>query len=149
DANPPWASAIHLGGNSYWKFTPSNVVLNGYETVQFLVSKIITPLNVPKDKFSLMYVQINNIPGYNDASFAVSLQKKEAEATVDTFTCNKDSIKIGENVKLSWTTSLAKKVTIEYEDRDGKLITLDSDKGDIKLNATDFLLPTPPNAPTT
>jgi YVTN family beta-propeller protein len=149
DAKLHWIAAMHAADTPYWAFSPQNhQIMLGKETVKFPIHKIITELNVKEDTISLMYVQFNNIPGHNDAAFAMQLHKKKAVASI-AVEANKDRINIGENILLSWTSSLARRVTIQYYDRDNHRIFLDSDLGQIKLNKKDFTLPIAPTAETT
>lgn len=146
-AKLPWQTSAHTGGTSYWQFSPqSQAIMEGHETVYFPVRKIITPLNVKADAISLLYVQFNNIPGYNDAAYTLQLQKKTAVAKMEKLESDKYTITYGQDVRLTWTSLLAKRVTIDYENRDGTRTVLDSQKGDIKLNGTGFLLPVAPSA---
>lgn len=141
-----WSLSKHLGGSPSWMWTAkSEFFLNAHETVYFIIKKIITPLNVAPDKISIMYIQINNVPGYNDAAFFLPLQKLIAHAGIEPFKVNKSTINYGENVVLNWNTELAYKVTLEYRDRDGNEILLSTEKGDIRLNEKAF---TPKIAPT-
>jgi hypothetical protein len=143
----PWQPTKHVGGTAYWQFIPlSKRVMDGMETVRLPVKKIITPLNVLADTISVMYVQVNNVPGYNDAVYTLPLQKKKATASMDKFEVSQSIIYAGEDVKLTWISSLAKRVTISYKTRDDVVITLDSAKGEIKLDGTDFKLPVAPTA---
>jgi DNA-binding beta-propeller fold protein YncE len=145
-ATLPWSPVAHVGGNNYWEFNPqSKQVMQGRETVQFPVSKIITELNVDPDTISLMYVQVNNIPGYNDAEFVLHLHKKKAVAKMQTLEASKRDINVGENVAISWTSFLAKRVTIDYKTRGGGTVFLDSAKGEIKLDGTNMTLPQMPS----
>jgi len=147
NAKLPWQPTAHTGGTSYWQFSPqSSQIMEGLETIQFPIKKIITPLNIPADSISLLYIQFNNVPGYNDAVYTVQMHKRKAEAKMEKLEADKRVITYGENIKLSWESSLAKRVTIEYDTRDKKRILLDSAKGDIKLNGTQFLLPVAPSA---
>lgn len=147
NAKLAWQPAAHTGGTSYWQFFPqSNQIMEGLETIQFPIKKIITPPNIAGDTVSLLYIQFNNVPGYNDAVYMVQMHKKKAEAKMEKLEADKRVITYGENIKLSWTSSLAKRVTLAYETRDKKPILLDSEKGEIKLNGTGFLLPVPPSA---
>ncbi len=149
-AKLPWTPMQHGGGTAYWQFSPQNPqIIAAHDTVAFPIKKIITELDVDPDTISIMYVQLNNIPGYNDAAFTLQLQKLRAEATVVSFECFPKEIKLGENVKLTWVSSLASRVTIDYKDRDGANIRLDSAQGQIKLNGTDFVPPVAPNAEAT
>jgi len=145
-----WQPSAHIGGTAYWQFFPqSSQVMEGLETVYFPVKKIITPLDTSgfmADHISIMYVQLNNIPGYNDAAFTVQMQKKPAEATMVKLDADAHVITYGQNIRLTWISSLARRVTISYETRDKEQIVLDSDKGEIKLNAAGFLLPVAPSA---
>lgn len=141
-----WSLSKHLGGSPFWMWTAlSPFLLGAHETVSFIIKKIITPLNVAPDKISTMYIQINNVPGYNDAHYVLPLQKLTAKAGIDPLKVNKSTINYGENVVLSWDTDLAWKVTLEYSDRDGKAILLSSENGDIRLNEQAF---SPKIAPT-
>ncbi|WP_028788879.1 YncE family protein [Terrimonas ferruginea] len=145
-ATLPWDPVAHIGGNNFWEFNPKNKqVMEGYQTVQFPISKIITQLNVNPDTISLMYVQVNNIPGYNDAEFVVHLQKKKAVAKMLTLEATKRDINLGENTAISWTSFLAKRVTIDYKLRGGETVLLDSAKGEIKLDGNNLTLPKAPN----
>jgi len=142
-----WLTTAHTSGTAYWSFFPqTKQVMEGLETIFFPIKKIITQLNIPPDTISLLYVQLNNIPGYNDAAYTVQLQKKIAIAEMLQLESDQYTIPYGENVRLSWVSSLAKRVTISYETRDKQVIVLDSAKGEIKLNGTDFLLPIAPSA---
>lgn len=147
DAKLQWQTSAHIGGSAYWRFLPQSPrIMDGLETVYFPIKKIITPLNVQPDDISVMYIQLNNIPGYNDAVYTVQMQKKTAEAVMEKLESDRRVINYGENIKLTWVSSLAKRVTIEYETRDKERIILDSEKGEIKLNGTNFLLPVAPSA---
>jgi YVTN family beta-propeller protein len=149
DANAklPWLPQQHAAGTAYWSFTPQNPqIIAPHDTVKFPINKIITELDVDPDAISVMYIQLNNIPGYNDAAFTLPLQKLRAEATAVSFECVPKEINLNDNVKLTWVSSLASRVTIEYKTRDNVLITLDSAAGQIKLNGTDFVPPIAPNA---
>jgi len=146
-AKLPWQPTAHTAGTAYWLFTPqSKQIMQAYESVFFPVKKIITALNVDPDTISTLYVQFNNIPGYNDASYTLQLQKKKAVAEITKLESDKYTINYGENIHLTWVSSLAKRVTITYETRDKEVILLDSAKGDIKLDGTGFLLPVAPSA---
>ncbi len=146
----PWVPMKHVGGTAYWQFLPeSKQIMQGLETIRFPIEKIITQLNVAWDDISVMYIQFNNIPGYNDAVYTQQLQKKKAKASMVSLEVDKRNINIGEDVKISWVSALAKRVTISYKTRDDKTILLDSAAGDIKLNGTAFALPTPPSADVT
>jgi len=146
-ATLPWQITAHTSGTGYWAFFPqSKAIIDGNETVYFTIKKIITQLNIPPDTISLLYIQLNNIPGHNDAAYTIQLQKKIAEATITKLEADKYVIGLGENIRLTWVSSLARRVTISYETRDKETILLDSEKGDIKLDGTDFLLPIAPTA---
>lgn len=147
DSKLTWQPTKHIQGTAYWQFNPqSPEIIEGYGTVQFPIRKIITQLNVDPDKISLLFVQLNNIPGYNDAAYTLQMQKKKAEAKIEKLESNLYTINFGENIKLTWVSLLAKRVTLDYKTRDNKVIILDSAKGDIKLDGTDFVLPTAPSA---
>jgi len=141
----PWTPVKHVGGTAYWQFTPdSREVMKGRETLNFYIRKIITALNVTPDTTSIMYIQVNNVPGYNDALFTILLHKLVAKAKMESFEPSSRRIYIEENISVSWESSLAKRVTIDYYLKDGTRIFLDSAKGEIKLNGRDFWLPVPP-----
>jgi YVTN family beta-propeller protein len=147
DSKLTWQPTKHIQGTAYWQFNPqSPEIIEGYGTVYFPIRKIITQLNVDPDKISLLFIQLNNIPGYNDAAYTLSMQKKKAEAKLEKLEANLRTINYGENIKLTWVSFLAKRVTIDYKTRDDKEIILDSAKGDIKLDGTDFILPIAPSA---
>ena len=149
----PWLPQAHAAGSDYWEFRPQNKqIINAHETVYFPVKKIITPLDPTfstADNLSIMYIQVNNIPGYNDAAYTVALQKMKSEAEMKKFEVSSKDIIIGENIVLNWKSSLAKRVTIDYKTRDNETIMLDSAKGDIKLDGADFSLRVPPSAQST
>lgn len=147
NAKLSWQLTAHTAGTAYWLFTPENKqVMQAYESVFFPIKKIITALNVEPDTISTLYVQFNNIPGYNDGSYMLQLQKKKAIAEIVKLEADRYTIPYGENIRLTWVSSLAKRVTITYETRDKEVILLDSAKGDIKLDGTGFLLPVAPSA---
>lgn len=147
DASLPWKLTKHTGGTSYWQFSPeSPQVMKGYEVVNFPLHKLITALNVKPDTISIMYIQINDIPGYNDMSRTILLQKLQAKAKMESLEPNKYFIYADENIAISWESSLAKRVTIEYNLKSGGHVFLDSAKGEIKLNGKDFWLPVQPTA---
>ncbi len=147
-ANPSkWLPMQHTQGTAYWQFNPqSPFILAANETVYFPISKIITALNVDPDKISTMYIQFNNVPGYNDANYTLSLHKKKAVANIDLLKVSPDRIRYGENVSLQWTTELAWRVKLKFEDRDGKTIEFDSEQGQIRLNENNFSPQPPPSA---
>lgn len=146
-ATLPWQVMAHTSGTGYWAFFPqSKAIIDGNETVYFPIKKIITQLNIPPDAISLLYIQLNNIPGHNDAAYTIQLQKKIAEAAITKLEADKYVIGLGENIHLTWVSSLARRVTISYETRDKETILLDSEKGDIKLDGSGFLLPVAPTA---
>jgi len=146
----PWTPVKHLGGTAYWQFTPdSKEIMKRKETLNFYIRKIITALNVTPNTTSIMYIQVNNIPGYNDALFTVLLHKLLAKAKMESFEPSSRRIYVEENISVSWESSLAKRVTIDYYLKDGTRIFLDSAKGEIKLNGKDFWLPVPPTAENT
>ena len=141
-----WVVMKHKPASAYWMIDPqSSIILDGHETVYFPISKIITPLNVTPNTISILYIQINNVPGYNDAVYTLPLVKKKAIASIPSLKVDPDRIKFGENVKIEWITSLAWRVTLKYNDRDGKTTELDSEKGEIRLNESSF---SPTLAPT-
>jgi len=147
DAKLQWTPVQHTQGTSYWQFMPQNPqIIEGFGSVKFPIRKIITQLNALPDAISLLFVQINNIPGYNDAAYTLQLQKLKAEASVEKLEADKYTINFGEDIQLTWVSSLAKRVTIDYKTRDDQPIILDSAKGDIKLDGTNFTLPTAPSA---
>jgi YVTN family beta-propeller protein len=150
NATSPWLPAAHTGGSSFWTFNPqSRQVMQGLETVYFPIKKIITTLdvlNLSVDQISIMYIQVNNIPGYNDAVYTLQLQKRKAIAAMDNLEVSKREIEIGEDLSLTWKSLLARRVTIDYKTRDDETIVLDSAKGDIKLSGREFKLPVPPSA---
>ncbi len=136
-----WSTLNHITGTSYWQILPeSSQIMDANETVNFPIKKIITILNTTPDKISTMYIQCNNFPGYNDANFVIELQKLKAKASITSFSTNMNKINFGESVKLSWISSLAKRVILSYDDRDGHQITKDSYLGQIGLNETDFVV---------
>jgi hypothetical protein len=138
---PPWKLDAKTPGSGLitFKFKPGSAVfLAGRQTLYLDVQAIITALNVDPGTISTMYAQINNVPGYNDAVFFLALEKKVAKAIAVSFGAVPTTINYGQNVSLSWETELAKRVTIEYKDRNGKEIILDSDKGEIPLNSGGF-----------
>jgi len=65
-----------------------------------------------------------------------------AVAKIPSFAALPTTIKYGENVKLSWQTEVAWRVTLDYVDRDGGNHFFDSNSSDpktqIKLNETDY-----------
>jgi hypothetical protein len=145
-----WLPVKHLGGTAYWQFLPTSTeIMKAYETVSFPIHRIITALNVTPETTSIMYIQVNNIPGYNDASYTILLHKLLAQAKMESLDADKYFIYGDENISISWTSSLAKRVTIEYYLKDDKRVFLDSVIGDIKLNGKNFLLPVPPSAENT
>jgi len=147
DAKLQWTPVQHTQGTAYWQFMPQNPqIIEGYGSVKFPIRKIITQLNVQPDTISLLFVQINNIPGYNDAAYTLQMQKLKAEASIEKLESDKYTINFGENIQLTWVSSLAKRVTIDYRTRDDQPITLDSAKGEIKLDGTNFTLPIAPSA---
>jgi len=148
NAKLPWQPAAHAAGSAYWQFSPqSKQIMQGLETIYLPIKKIITQLNAqPPDAISILYIQINNIPGYNDAVYTLQLQKKEAKAKMDSLSVSKREITIGDDITVSWKSALAKRVTIDYKNRDNETIVLDSAKGDIKLDGTNFKLPVAPSA---
>jgi YVTN family beta-propeller protein len=134
-----WGSMQHTQGSPYWKFLPkSPEILFGHETVYFPISQIVTILNTNPDTVTTMYVQWNNIKDYNDGTYTLELVKEKAVASIGKFTASPTDVNDGKDVQLTWTTSLAWRVTLAYKDRNGKEYLLDSKKGEIKLNATDF-----------
>jgi len=138
-----WLPIDHTDGTAYWAFLPqSPEILFGYETVKFIVRKIITPSTFNPSTITTLYIQFNNIPGYNDGCYTVDLVKQTAKATVDTYTGSPLSVAFGKPVYLTWTTSLAWRVTLSYFDRDNVLHMLDSQKpaDNLKLNAVNFPL---------
>jgi hypothetical protein len=94
-------------------------------------------------------VQLNDFPGYNDAAYSVLLRKLVAVAEMKRLEADRYNIYIEENVSLSWESSLAKRVTIQYQLKNGNLVVLDSLLGQIKLNGKNFWLPEPPTAENT
>lgn len=147
DAVLPWKPVKHTGGTSYWQFLPeSQQIINGHGVVSFPIHKIITALNVKPDTISIMYIQINDIPGYNDMTRTILLQKLAAKAKMESLEASKYFIYADENISISWESSLAKRVTIEYNLKGGGRVFLDSAKGEIKLNGRDFWLPVQPSA---
>lgn len=146
----PWKPVKHPGGAAYWQFFPEGKqIMQPRETVYFPIHKIITPLNISPDKISIMYIQFNNIPGYNDGAYTLIMQKKVAVAKMEKFEADRYFMYIGENIAVSWESSLAKRVTIEYYLKNGQRVWLDSDQGDIRLNGKNFVLPVPPTAENT
>lgn len=140
-----WSTIAHTAGTSYWEILPkSPEIMAGCETVIFPIKKIITLLNTPGNTITTMYIQCNNFPEYNDTNFVLELQKLVAKASADSLTVDRVNINFGESVALNWVTSLAKRVTLSYSDRDGKTIFLDSQQGQIGLNATNFIINNPP-----
>jgi hypothetical protein len=145
-----WQPVKHTGGSAYWQFLPQGKqIMQPFETVKFPVNAIITPLNVTPDKISIMYVQFNNVPGYNDGAYTLIMEKLIAVAKMKKFEADRHFMYIGENVSISWESSLAKKVTIEYYLKNGQRVWLDSEQGDIGLDGKNFLLPVPPTAENT
>lgn len=145
-----WEPVKHTGGSAYWQFLPVNKrIMEGHETVNFPVHKIITPLNVSPGKISVMYIQFNNIPGYNDGAYTLIMQKLVAVAQMKKLEADRYFIYIGENISISWESALAKRVTIEYYLKNGQRVWLDSSQGDIGLNGKNFLLPAPPTTENT
>lgn len=134
-----WGSTKHEDGTAYWKFYPkSPEVMFANETVKFPIGNIITELLTTPNTLSTIYVQFNNIPGYDDMVVTFEGLKSTAEAKVNTFTVNPSIINYGEDVKLSWNTEVAWRVTLDYVDRNGGNHFLDSAKGEISLNMTNF-----------
>lgn len=149
-ATLPWNPVKHTGGAAYWQFLPAGKeIMKPYETVSFPIHKLITPLNVPGDKISIMYVQFNNIPGYNDGAYTVIMEKRVAVAEMKMLEADRYFMFIGENISISWESLLAKRVTIEYYLKNGQRVWLDTVQGDIKLNGKNFMLPVPPTAENT
>lgn len=147
DASLSWKPVKHTGGTSYWHFLPeSRQIMEGHEVVSFPIHRIITALNAKPDTISIMYIQINDIPGYNDISRTIFLQKLSAKAKMESLEASKYFIYADENISISWESSLAKRVTIEYNLKDDGRVFLDSAKGEIKLNGKDFWLPVQPTA---
>lgn len=146
-ASLPWMPVKHMGGSSYWQFLPtSKEIMKAYETVRFPIHKLITPLNVPPEKITIMYIQFNDVPGYNDGAYTLIMEKQIAVAEMKKLEADRYTIFMTENINISWESSLAKRVTIEYFLKDGRRVWLDSNQGDIKLNEKNFWLPEPPTA---
>ncbi len=149
---PPWKLDAKTPSTGLITFTfkpGSDVFLGGRQTLSLDVDAIITVLNVDPGTISTMYTQINNVPGYNDAIFPLALEKKVAEAAAVELIAKPTTINLGDDVTLEWKTSLAKRATIEYKDRKGNPILLDSDKGQIPLNSNGFKPEPKPTAPKT
>lgn len=138
-----WSSVNHTDGTAYWAFLPqSPQIIFGYETVKFIIRRIITPSTFNPSTITTLYVQFNNIPGYNDGCYTVDLVKQIATATIDAYTGSPLSVAFAKPVYLTWTTSLAWRVTLSYFDRDNVLKLLDSQvpADNLKLNAVNFPL---------
>jgi YVTN family beta-propeller protein len=142
-SRPDWKRLGHISDTAYWKFLPAGKpLIDAGETIRFPIHKIITPPEAEDDTVSVMYVQFNNIPGYNDKFFTKQLRKRTPTAEAKKITAQKPRIKLGENATLAWSTALTKCVTLEYDARDDKHIIIDSK---LKLNETSY---SPPIAPT-
>jgi YVTN family beta-propeller protein len=125
--------------------------MSAKQTIEFLIEKIITPANVTADKYSVVRVQVNKFAGFDDQVFRFHLHKKKAKASINFVSIDKERIKLGEDVRLSWGSSLAKRVVISYLDRDNKPVVYDSalpsgDQMKIELDGKEFLLPVKPTA---
>ncbi len=149
-----WTPMGHTDGSPSWQFYPQLPQhIDGYKTVDFIIENIVTPVNVPAEKISLMYVQVNRFADFDDKVFIFQLNKKKAKAVMKPLSADNPRIKIGDDVKLTWSSSLAKRVTITYDDRDGNQILLDTAATDpdkkIELDAKNYKLLIKPTAETT
>ncbi len=149
-----WVPMGHTDGSPSWQFYPQlPQQIDGHKTIDFIIENIVTPVNVPDEKISLMYVQVNKFGDFDDRVFIFQLNKKKAKAVMNPLSADKTQINFGDDVKLTWSSSLAKRVTITYDDRDGNRILLDTAATDpdkrIDLDANGYKLLTKPTAETT
>jgi YVTN family beta-propeller protein len=114
------------------------------ETVNFVISNIITDLNVTPQTLSSLHIQWNFIPGYADGYYSVEMQKQTANPGIPSFTIQPTTINLGQNVQISYQTEVAAYITLEYGRRDGSLVKLVSPT-DITYNETDFSPSTAPD----
>jgi hypothetical protein len=114
-------------------------ILGPNDTLRIIIHKLIVPTSFKPGKISSVRLQTNNFPGYDDSVYTFQMLKSEADPAIIKFVVQPASIKYGDDVKLTWKTSEAWRVTIEYNLRDGTPILLDSAKNDIKLSCDDFI----------
>ena len=135
----------HQANTGNWFLTPkSPELMFANEQVNFIISNLITDLNVNPQTLSSMHVQWNFIPGYADGYCSIELQKQLAKPSIPSFTIEPTTINLGENVKISYQTEVAAYVMLEYGLRDGTPVTLVSPT-DITYNEVNLQPPTPPD----
>nr|WP_315422428.1 hypothetical protein [uncultured Pedobacter sp.] len=133
-----------------WKWIADPQTINEFTTFSFNIRRLITDLDCVEG-ISLMYVQVNNFGKFADHVYRFQLIKKVATPSILNFNRNIASITIGENVGLSWDTSLASKLEITYKSRDNERIVLSTapKSGEHLIELTQhepLLLPVPPTA---
>ncbi|MBE5320794.1 hypothetical protein IM793_16615 [Pedobacter sp. MR2016-19] len=136
-----------------WKWIADPQTIREFTSFSFNIRRLVTDMDAVEG-ISLMYVQVNNFGKFADHVFRFQLIKKVATPSILNFNRNNASITIGENVGLSWATSLANKMEIAYKSRDNERIILSTipKPGEHQIELTQYeplLLPVPPTAATT
>jgi YVTN family beta-propeller protein len=127
--NPPsqWSSTAHQQGTGNWVFTPlSQPLIPANQSVSFVLTNLITALNVNPNQLSSLHVQWNFVPGYADGYFSMEMQKQAASPSIASFTVSPQTITVGKNVNIAYQTEVAAYVTLAYVRRDGSQVTLTS-----------------------
>src|SRR5690606_1071305 len=100
-----WQIDPHLQATvPYWDLVPKSHEILGTQTksgVTFAISKIVTSF-VPGT--TLLYLQHNDIPGYNDGYTALQIRKQLPVPTIIDFKATKSSVDWGESFELVWET---------------------------------------------
>ncbi|MBE5320793.1 hypothetical protein IM793_16610 [Pedobacter sp. MR2016-19] len=136
-----------------WKWIADPQTIKEFTSFSFNIRRLVTDMDTVEG-ISLMYVQVNSFGKFADHVFRFQLIKKVATPSILNFNRNNASITVGENVGLSWATSLANKLEIAYKSRDNERIILSTvpKPGEHQIELTQYeplLLPVPPTAATT
>jgi hypothetical protein len=107
----------------FWECFPAPQTIEAFTTFSFDIGRIVTQVNAVEG-VSLLYVQVNNFGEFADNVYKIQMIKKVANTPTISLLKDKAKIAVGENVKLSWNTSLANKLEIAYNVRDNRQIIL-------------------------
>jgi hypothetical protein len=141
----------HNDDDPFWELIPEPQTIKEFTTFSFNVRGIVTPEQALQG-VSLIYVQVNNFGAYADDVYRYQLEKKAVvKPSMISLQRNSETITIGENLKLSWDSSLANKVEITYNTRDRERVVLSTAPGQgehkIELTQCEFeALPVSPTA---
>ncbi len=123
-----------IGQLPVWPLYPKSPVVLGVgnqASIEFSITDIVTML---PEGLTTLYIQYNYVPGYDDGVFTLMLNKCTAKPKITSFISDKSRIDLGDSVNISWETQLADVVILEYSKRDGSIVHLSSENGDISIN---------------